>query len=212
MIDEPELCLHPPQAYHVGRFIGQYAKEDHVTVVATHSSHVLRGVLQTGKRVTVIRLTRRKKQFSGRLIAERELVDNLRNPRTRAEAILDGVFSKGVVLVESEGDREEYQAASEKTRGPLPKGARADLSIDGAIQIERLPNVMHVGRPAYGAAESTIRLFRVTPNKGEAERVNVDVGKASVNDIVIRRGLARGDSLIISDMSQLLTETRVRLK
>ena len=96
--------------------------------------------------------------------------------------------------------------------GPLPKGARADLSIDGAIQIERLPNVMHVGRPAYGAAESTIRLFRVTPNKGEAERVNVDVGKASVNDIVIRRGLARGDSLIISDMSQLLTETRVRLK
>ena len=96
--------------------------------------------------------------------------------------------------------------------GPLPKGARADLSIDGAIQIERLPNVMHVGRPAYGAAESTIRLFRVTPNKGEAERVNVDVGKASVNDIVVRRGLARGDSLIISDMSQMLTETRVRLK
>ena len=96
--------------------------------------------------------------------------------------------------------------------GPLPKGARADLSIDGAIQIERLPNVMHVGRPAYGAAESTIRLFRVTPNKGEAERVNVDVGKASVNDIVVLRGLARGDSLIISDMSQMLTETRVRLK
>jgi HlyD family secretion protein len=96
--------------------------------------------------------------------------------------------------------------------GPLPKGARADLSIDGAIQIERLPNVMHVGRPAYGAAESTIRLFRVTPNKGEAERVNVDVGKASVNDIVVLRGLARGDSIIVSDMSQLLTESRVRLK
>ena len=113
LIDEPELCLHPPQAYHIGRFIGHFAKQDHVTLVATHSSHVLRGVLETGKRVTVIRLTRHKKEFSGRLIAERELVDNLRNPRTRAEAILDGVFSKGVVLVESEGDREEYQAASE---------------------------------------------------------------------------------------------------
>ena len=96
--------------------------------------------------------------------------------------------------------------------GPLPKGARADLTVDGAIQIERLPNVLHLGRPGYGAAESVIRLFRVTPNTGEAVRVNVSVGKASVNDIVILRGLARGDSVIISDMSQLLTDARVRLK
>jgi hypothetical protein len=113
LIDEPELCLHPPQAYHIGRFIGKYAKGHHVTFVATHSSHVLRGILETGKKVTVIRLTRRNREFSGRLIAEQELVDAVRNPRARAEAILDGIFSKGVVLVESEGDREEYQAASE---------------------------------------------------------------------------------------------------
>jgi ABC-type cobalamin/Fe3+-siderophores transport system ATPase subunit len=113
LIDEPELCLHPPQAYHIGKFIGRYAKEDHVTVIATHSSHVLRGILETGKRVTVVRLTRHNKEFTARCINEEELVDNLRNPRTRAEAVLDGVFSKGVVLVESEGDREEYQAASE---------------------------------------------------------------------------------------------------
>ena len=96
--------------------------------------------------------------------------------------------------------------------GPLPKGARADLSIDGAIQIERLAKVMHVGRPAYGAAESEVRLFRVVSNTGEATRVNVSVGKASVNDIVVLRGLSRGDSIIISDMSQMLTEARVRLK
>lgn len=96
--------------------------------------------------------------------------------------------------------------------GTLPRGARADLSVDGAIQIERLASVLHVGRPAYGAAESVIRLFRVTPHSGEALRVNVNVGKASVNDIVVLRGLARGDSIIISDMSQLLAETRVRLK
>ena len=96
--------------------------------------------------------------------------------------------------------------------GPLPKGARADLSIDGAIQIERLANVMHVGRPAYGAAESAVRLFRVVPNTGEAIRLNVNVGKASVNDIVVLHGLSRGDSIIISDMSQMLTEARVRLK
>lgn len=113
LIDEPELCLHPPQAYHIGRFIGKHASNDHVTFVATHSSHVLRGILETANRVTVIRLTRRKREFTARLIAERELVDTVRNPRTRAEAILDGVFSRGVVLVEGEGDREEYQAASE---------------------------------------------------------------------------------------------------
>ncbi len=96
--------------------------------------------------------------------------------------------------------------------GAMPKGARADLSVDGAIQIERLSKVLHVGRPAYGAAESVIRLFRVTPNKGEALRLNVSVGKASVNDIVVLKGLARGDSVIISDMSQMLTDARVRLK
>ncbi|MEP6992484.1 MAG: HlyD family efflux transporter periplasmic adaptor subunit [bacterium] len=96
--------------------------------------------------------------------------------------------------------------------GPLPRGARADLAVDGAIEIERLPNVLHLGRPAYGAAESVIKLFRVTPNRGEAVRVDVRVGKASVNDIVVRAGLARGDSVIISDMSQQLTDARVRLK
>jgi hypothetical protein len=113
LIDEPELCLHPPQAYHIGRFIGRYAAEDHVTFVATHSSFVLRGILETGKKVTVVRLTRRNREFNGRLVGEKQLVDALRNPRNRAEAILDGIFTKGVVLVESEGDREQYQAASE---------------------------------------------------------------------------------------------------
>jgi hypothetical protein len=113
LIDEPELCLHPPQAYHIGKFIGKHAKDDHVTFVATHSSHVLRGILETGTRIMVMRLTRKGEEFSGRLVDDQELVDTVRNPRTRAEAILDGIFSKGVVLVESEGDREEYQAASE---------------------------------------------------------------------------------------------------
>ena len=96
--------------------------------------------------------------------------------------------------------------------GPLPKGARADVTVDGVIETEHLPNVLHLGRPAYGAAESVIRLFRVTPNSGEAMRVNVKVGKASVNSIVVLQGLAKGDSVIISDMSQMLTDTRVRLK
>jgi len=117
LIDEPELCLHPPQARHIGRFIGQYAAIDHVTFVATHSSHVLRGILETGKQVTVIRIVRSNRSFKARMIEKEELVDNLRNPRTRAESILDGLFAKSVLLVESEGDREEYQAASEAISG-----------------------------------------------------------------------------------------------
>lgn len=123
----------------------------------------------------------------------------------------DGVVPGHVISIDPAA-RGGTVAIEVSLEGPLPRGARADLSIDGAIQIERLPNVMHVGRPAYGAAESAIRLFRVKPNTGDAERVSVDVGKASVNDIVILHGLSRGDSIIVSDMSQMLTETRVRLK
>lgn len=113
LIDEPELCLHPPQAYQIGRFIGQNANPSHVTFVATHSSHVLRGILETGKRITVVRLSRKCGKFKGCLVNEQDLLKAVRNPRTRAESILDGIFSKGVVLVESEGDREQYIAASE---------------------------------------------------------------------------------------------------
>jgi hypothetical protein len=113
LLDEPELCLHPPQAYHIGRFIGQNSNPSHVSFVATHSSHVLRGILETGTCITVVRLSRQNGKFKGRLVNEQDLRNAVRNPRTRAESILDGVFSKGVVLVESDGDREEYLAASE---------------------------------------------------------------------------------------------------
>ena len=113
LIDEPELCLHPPQAYHIGRFIGRNAEEKHATFVATHSSHVLRGILEISRKVTVIRLTRQGSCFKGHVVSNEKLRSVLRNPRTKAEAILDGAFSKSVVVVESDGDREEYQAASE---------------------------------------------------------------------------------------------------
>jgi HlyD family secretion protein len=123
----------------------------------------------------------------------------------------DGVMPGRVASIDpaSRGGTVSVEIALE---GPLPKGARADLTVDGAIEIERLPNVMHLGRPAYGAAESVVRLFKVTPNSGEALRVNVKVGKASVSSIVVLQGLAKGDSVIISDMSQMLTDARVRLK
>ena len=96
--------------------------------------------------------------------------------------------------------------------GTLPPGARPDLSVDGTIEIERLQDVMYVGRPAYGQPESTIGLFRLTPDGKEATRVNVKLGRASVNTIEVVQGLNVGDRVIISDMSAWDSHDRVRLR
>lgn len=96
--------------------------------------------------------------------------------------------------------------------GKLPPGARPDLSVDGTVEIERLKNVLYVGRPAYGQAESTVGLFKLTPDGEEATRVNVKLGRASVNTIVVEQGLNEGDRVIISDMSAWDSHDRVRLR
>lgn len=96
--------------------------------------------------------------------------------------------------------------------GKLPPGARPDLSVDGTVEIERLKDVLYVGRPAYGQAESTVGLFKLTPDGKEATLVNVKLGRASVNTIVVQQGLNVGDRVIISDMSNWDQHDRVRLK
>ncbi len=96
--------------------------------------------------------------------------------------------------------------------GDLPKGARPDLSVDGTIEIERLKDVLYVGRPAYGQSESTVGLFRLDPDGKTATRVNVKLGRSSVTTIVVEQGLNVGDRVILSDMSQWDDNDRVRLK
>lgn len=96
--------------------------------------------------------------------------------------------------------------------GELPRGARADMSVDGTIEVERLPDVMYVGRPAYGSAESTVSLFKISEDGREATSVAVKLGRASVNTIEVLQGLSVGDSVIISDMSQWENVSRVRLR
>jgi HlyD family secretion protein len=95
--------------------------------------------------------------------------------------------------------------------GPLPKGARPDLSVDGTIQLERLEDVMYVGRPVQGQPESVIGLFKVIDNGRTAVRVQVKLGRGSVSAIEISQGLAVGDRIILSDMSQWDAFDRVRL-
>jgi HlyD family secretion protein len=95
--------------------------------------------------------------------------------------------------------------------GELPRGARPDLSVDGTIQVERLDNVLHVGRPAYGQANSTIGLFKLVGDGSEAVRANVRLGRTSVNTVEILGGLQPGEKVIISDMSRWDAYERVRV-
>jgi len=96
--------------------------------------------------------------------------------------------------------------------GPLPNGAVPDLSVDGTIELERLADVVYMGRPAFGQDQSTVGIFKVDPASGEARRVQVQLGRSSVNSIEVRSGLQPGDRVILSDMSAWDNVERVRLK
>jgi HlyD family secretion protein len=98
-----------------------------------------------------------------------------------------------------------------KLTGELPKGARPDLSVDGTIDLEKLENVLYVGRPAFGQENSTISMFKLDPASNGATRTQVKTGRASVNLIEIDSGLKEGDTVILSDMSRWDNTDRVRL-
>lgn len=99
-----------------------------------------------------------------------------------------------------------------KLTGDLPKGARPDLSVDGTIDLERLENVLYVGRPAFGQENSTISLFKLEADGRDAVRVPVKVGRASVNSIQVLDGLHEGDTVVLSDMSRWDNTDRIRLQ
>jgi HlyD family secretion protein len=98
-----------------------------------------------------------------------------------------------------------------KLTGELPKGARPDLSVDGTIDLERMADVLYVGRPAFGQENSTISLFKLDAEGKGASRIPVKVGRASVNSIQLLEGLHEGDTVILSDMSRWDNVDRIRL-
>jgi len=98
-----------------------------------------------------------------------------------------------------------------KLDGPLPQGAVPDLSVDGTVEIERLPNVLYVGRPVFAQPNSTATLFKIDQDGQGAARVPVKFGRASVNAIEVVEGLKAGDRVILSDMSAQDQYARVRL-
>src|SRR5215813_10087016 len=96
--------------------------------------------------------------------------------------------------------------------GPLPPSARPDLSVDGTIELERLKDVLKVGRPAFGQAQQTIGMFVLSPDGTEAERRTVKLGRNSVSTIEILEGLREGEQVIISDTSALDSYNRIRIR
>jgi HlyD family secretion protein len=99
-----------------------------------------------------------------------------------------------------------------KLTGELPKGARPDLSVDGTIDLEKLTNVLYVGRPAFGQENSSISLFKLDADGRGGVRVSVKVGRASVNSIQVLEGLHEGDVVVLSDMSRYDNTERIKLE
>lgn len=98
-----------------------------------------------------------------------------------------------------------------RLEGPLPPGARPDLSVDGTVLIERLTDVVYCGRPVFGQPNSTVQLFRIDADGKGASKVKVKFGRTSVNTIEVVEGLRVGDRVILSDMSQWDSQERIRL-
>lgn len=94
---------------------------------------------------------------------------------------------------------------------PLPPGARPDLTVEGTVELERLDNVLYVGRPAFGDPNTTVKLFKVVDGD-EAVRTSVQLGKSSVKTVEVKGGLADGDMVVLSDMSQWDNTDRIRLR
>jgi HlyD family secretion protein len=94
----------------------------------------------------------------------------------------------------------------------LPQGARPDLSVDGTIELENLKDVLYVGRPVRGQSDTTIGLFKLADDGSDAVRVNVKLGRSSVNSVEILQGLKAGDKVILSDMSAWDAYDRIRLR
>ncbi len=160
-------------------------------------------------------------QQLSRVVVPGRLKAEVRIPQTQAQDILVGQVAKidtrtdtitGTVTRIDPAVQNGTVTIDVKLPDSLPSSARADQSIDGNVIIERLDNVIYVGRPTFGQANQRISLFKVEPNGEYADRVQVQLGASSVNEIQIKSGLKPGDVVILSDMSQWDDYDRIKLK
>jgi len=119
---------------------------------------------------------------------------------------------EGQVLRIDPAAREGTFVVDVQLTGPIPASARPDLSVDGTIELERLNNVLYMGRPAFGQGQQTVGLFRLSPDGQEALRTSVTLGRSSVSTIEIVNGLREGDQVILSDTSAMDSYNRIRVR
>ncbi len=156
-----------------------------------------------------------------RVADPRELKAVLRIAETQARDVEPGRLARvdtrngvveGVVSRVDPAVRDGTVAVDIRLDGELPRGARPDLSVDGTIELDRIQDTLHVGRPAYGQPGNTVGLFRIVPDGQTAVRVQVELGQTSVNRIEVVNGLAEGDEIILSDTSAWDTWDQIRLR
>jgi HlyD family secretion protein len=154
-------------------------------------------VVQPGRLKAVLRIP--ETQMRDVVIGQRALIDT-RNDTIEGRVVrIDPAAQNGTIGVDVAFD------------GELPPSARPDMSVDGTIEIDRLNDVLYVGRPNFGSTGATIGLFKVSKDGKTAERVQVRLGQTSVNHVEIVSGLQQGDVVILSDMSQWDAHQRVRI-
>ena len=132
-------------------------------------------------------------------IGEKATIDTRNGIVTGHVTRVDPAVEQGTVKVDAQID------------GELPRGARPDLTIDGTIELERLDDVIYVGRPAFGQENNTVGIFKLVSGSSEAVRTPVKLGRSSVNSIEIVNGLQPGDQVILSDTSAWDAHERIRL-
>src|SRR5215472_14627714 len=156
-----------------------------------------------------------------KVVQPEHLKAELKIPETQAKDIVPGQFAevdthngvvKGTVSRIDPAVLNGTVTVDVKLSEPPPKGSRPDLSVDGTVTLERLDNVLYVGRPAFGQEKSTVSMFKIDPDGKTATRSPVELGRGSVNTIEIVRGLKEGDQVILSDMSRWDTQDKIRLE
>ncbi len=169
--------------------------------------------LQVGQRVTVGTVL-------AKVVQPTKLKAELKIPETQAKDVLIGQLAEVDTrngFVNGKVSRIDPAAVNGtvtvdiKLEGKLPNGARPDLSVDGTIELERLADVLYMGRPVFGQPNSLVGIFKIDADGQEANRVTVKLGRSSVNTIEVLEGLQVGDRVILSDMSAWDSQPRIRL-
>jgi len=169
--------------------------------------------VQVGQRVTagtvLAKVVQPEKLKAELKIAETQAKEVVIGQRAMVDT-RNGVIP-GVVSRIDPAAREGTVTVDVKLEGRLPQGARPDLSVDGMVELERLDNVLYVGRPAFGQPNSTVTMFRLDKDGKHARRVQIKLGRTSVNTIEVLEGLQVGDTVILSDMSAWDAVDRIRV-